>query len=190
MKRMTKEAWISAAAAACFVTGLGALAGGTAVAQAPAPAATAAQTVLLPEGTELRIRFEERVSSGSNTTGDTFTVSLADPVQLPGGINLPAGYRGRGEVVLAKKKGMMGRSGELSVRLTTLRVGDVAVRLRSSRTAESKGAVGTTVALTVLFGPLGLLKSGHDVTINQGQVVPAFVDGDATLTMPLARPPV
>lgn len=161
------------------------------VASAPAAAqpASAPTKVLLREGEELVIRFEDRLSSGSNTAGDQFSISLEEDMKLADGTVIKAGYRGRGEVTEAKKKGFMGQAGELNVRLNYLRVGDARVRLRASKGGEGKGAMGATIALTVLFGPLGLLKRGHDIEIKPGQTLTAYVDQDAEIELPLPPPP-
>ena len=100
-----------------------------------------------------------------------------------------AGYSGRGEVTSAKKKGMMGQAGELNIRLDYIRIGDTRIRVRATRGGEGKSSVGATVALTVLFGPLGLLKHGHDMEIKTGQTLTAFVDQDAEVSLPLPPPP-
>ena len=39
-----------------------------------------------------------------------------------------------------------------------VKVGDERVRVRANKGKEGEGRIGSTVALTVLFGPLGLLK--------------------------------
>jgi hypothetical protein len=155
---------------------------------AAAPAAPA-HKLKIPEGTEMIIRFEDKLSSGSNTEGDSFSISLDDSVKLSDGTVLKPGYRGRGEVISAKKKGFMGQAGELNVRLNYIRVGDSRIRLRASKGGEGRGAMGATVALTVLFGPLGLLKRGHDIEIKQGQQLTAYVDQDAEIDLPVAPPP-
>lgn len=49
--------------------------------------------------------------------------------------------------------------------------------------------MGFTIALTVLFGPLGLLKRGHDIEIKPGQTLTAYVDQDAEIDLPLPPPP-
>lgn len=135
------------------------------------------------------IRFEDRLSSATNRGGDQFSIRLDDDVTLSDGTIVRSGYRGRGEVTDAEKRGMMGRAGTLNVRLNYVRIGDTRVRLRGNKGGEGKGAVGATVALTVLFGPLGLIKRGHDIEINPGQTITAFVDDDAELMLPLAAPP-
>ena len=74
----------------------------------------------------------------------------------------------------AKKAGMMGKAGELNMRLEHLTVCDDRVKLRGS-----KGKEGTAVALTVLFGPIGLIKHGKNVEVKAGTPLTACVDADA-----------
>jgi hypothetical protein len=154
-----------------------------------APTLASAATVKVPEGTEMLIRFNDNLSSGKNSEGDTFSISLDDDVKLADGTVLKHGYGGKGEVTSAKKKGMMGQAGEMNVRLDYVRIGSTRVRLRASKGGEGKAAMGATIALTVLFGPLGLLKHGHDVEIKSGQTITAFVDQDAEIETPVAPPP-
>jgi len=73
---------------------------------------------------------------------------------------------------------MMGKGGELNLRLEYLIVGDSRMRLRGTRGKEGEGKVGTAVALTVLFGPIGLIKHGKNVEVKEGTPLAAFVDQD------------
>ncbi len=166
-------------------------------AQAPIPAApqpaapaSAAQHVTIPEGTEVRVHFNEQLSSATAAAGDEFSITTDDPITLPDGTVLPPGYRGKGEVTAAEHRGMMGKAGQLSVRFDYIRIGDAHVRLRGSKGEEGKNGVTATVVLTILFGPLGLIKHGSDVVIQKGQTVTAFVDEDAVVTTPIPPPPV
>jgi hypothetical protein len=145
--------------------------------------------VKVPEGTEMVVRLNDNLSSGTSTEGDQFSITLQEPVKLPDGTLLKAGYRGRGEVVKAKKKGFAGQGGELNIRINYIRIGDTRIRLRANKGGEGQGAMGATVALAVLFGPLGLLKHGHDVEIKAGQTLTAYVDADADLDAPVEPPP-
>lgn len=156
---------------------------------AATPMLAFADTVKVPEGTEMVIRFEDALSSGTNAEGDQFAISLDRDVKLADGVVLKAGYRGKGEVLIAKKKGFVGQAGQLNVRLNYLRVGDTRIRLGGNKGSEGKGAMGATVALSVLFGPLGLLKHGHDVEIPKGQTFTAYVDSTVELETPVAPPP-
>jgi len=52
------------------------------------------------------------------------------------------------------------------------------MRLRGTKGKEGEGKVGATVALTVLFGPIGLIKHGKNVEVKEGTPLRAFVDQD------------
>jgi hypothetical protein len=69
------------------------------------------------------------------------------------------------EPSLMPKAGMMGKAYELNMRLQYLIVGDTRLKLRGTKGKEGQGKEGTAVALTVLFGPIGLnqarQKRGH-----------------------------
>ena len=64
------------------------------------------------------------------------------------------------------------------------------MHLRATKGAEGANAVTSTVVLTVLFGPIGLLKHGHNVVIPKGQTLVGYVDGDTDIVLPVAPPPL
>ena len=159
----------------------------------PAPGPVAAPSITpamlhIPEGTELSLKFGDELSSASATVGDRFTIMSDDNIQLANGATLPAGLVGVGEITAVKKKGMMGQAGDLSVRLDYLKIGSSRVNLRGSQGGSGAGSVGATVALTVLFGPVGLLKHGHDAVIHKGQRMKAYVDQDVDVALPSTVP--
>lgn len=159
---------------------------------APAPAPAAAPTsgkVVLTEGTEIEIKMSEKLSSGTSQTGDRFSFNLAEPIDLGGGVVIPAGYHGRGTVTNAQKRGFIGKAGELNVTFDYIRVGNDRIRVRATKGGQGKGSLGAAVALTVLFGPLGLLARGADIVIPEGQMLTAYVDDNATLNLPFLPPP-
>jgi len=75
----------------------------------------------------------------------------------------------------------MGKSGELNIRLDYLKAGDTKIKLRGTKGKEGESGVTGTVVLTVLFGPIGLIKHGKNVEIKQGQALHAFVGDDIAL---------
>jgi hypothetical protein len=151
--------------------------------------AWAADTINVPEGTEVVIRFNDGLSSKTSSEGDRFSITTDEPIVLPDGTSLPAGYRGEGEVTAVEKRGMMGKPGQLNVRLDYVTVGNRRIHLRGSKGAEGKASVGATIVLTVLFGPLGLIKHGADVQIQPGQKMTTYVDEDTQIPAPPAPPP-
>jgi len=76
---------------------------------------------------------------------------------------------------------MMGKAGELNMRLEHLKVGDDRVRLCGSKGKEGQGKEGTAVALTVLFGPIGLIRHGKNIEVKAGTPLTAYVDNDVAL---------
>jgi hypothetical protein len=80
-----------------------------------------------------------------------------------------------------KKPGMMGKGGELNVQMQYLVTGDNRVRLRGTKGREGENKEGATIVLTVLFGPIGLIKHGKNVDIPAGTPLVAYVDQDIWL---------
>ena len=68
-----------------------------------------AASVKVAEGTEVSIRFDEKLSSATNTEGDQFSVSLNEDIELPGGVVIKPGYRGKDEVTSAQKRALWAR---------------------------------------------------------------------------------
>jgi hypothetical protein len=130
----------------------------------------------LPEGADVKLRIVEKVTSASATEGQRFNLELDEDVMVNGVVVIPRGAKAVGTVVNARKRGHMGKAGELNVLVNYLIVGEQHIPLRASAGREGDSKVGATVALTVLFGPIGLLKRGKDVELNPGTIVAAQVD--------------
>jgi hypothetical protein len=138
---------------------------------APAPARTR-----IPEGTEVPLVFVDPLSSATNGDGDRFNLRVDGDVRVGGQTVIKSGSMAVGTVTHAQKRGFMGKAGELNVVIDHVNVGDDRIRLRASKGKTGDAKVGTTVALTILFGPIGLLKRGHDIDIKPGTPITAYVD--------------
>ena len=92
-----------------------------------------------------------------------------------------AGSLAVGTISHARKAGRFGQGGDLGVTLEYLRAGYSQVRLRGVRGKQGQGREGTTVVLTVLFGPIGLIKHGRNAEFKQGTPLLAYVDQDKEL---------
>jgi len=146
-------------------------------------------TEKLPEGTEIKVRLDQALSSATAVAGDTFAISTVEEIRLPNGTVIPAGYRGKGTVTAAEKRGMLGKAGQLDVSLDYVRIGEVRVHLRANKGGEGKSGVTTTIVLSLLITPLFLMHHGHEMVFPKGQVVTTYVDDDATIALPLAPAP-
>ena len=154
-----------------------------------AASASAAEPVKLVEGTEVKLRFIEPLTSATAVAGQRFNLELDQDIVVDGNVVVRAGAKAVGTVVSAHKRRRMGKAGELNVLVDYLLIGEQRVRLRASVGQEGKGRVGSTVALTVLFGPIGLLKRGKDVEINPGTPISAYIDQTAVIEGPAVVSP-
>jgi len=163
-------------------------------APAPTPTATVAVPVptaptapdasgkyILRDGTDVNLKFAQDLSSKTSSEGDPVTLTLVDDLKVGDIVVAKAGSKAIGEVTKAEKSGMMGKAGELNIRLDYLKAGDAKIKLRGTKGKEGESGVTGTVVLTVLFGPIGLIKHGKNVEIKQGQALHAFVGDDIAL---------
>src|SRR5271156_1068201 len=154
----------------------------TPAAPAPAPTASATgATYILHDGDDVSLKFDQDLSSKTAAEGDPVNFVLDGDLKVGDVVVAKSGSKAVGEVTQAHKAGMMGKPGELSVRIDYLRVGATKVHLRGSKGKEGANATTSTVVLTVLFGPIGLIKHGHDIDIKAGSPLKVFVADDTPL---------
>jgi hypothetical protein len=171
------------------------LCGGTAVwaqdpRQAP-PAASVAPAVavvpeklVLKEGADVSLKFAQDLSSKTATDDDPVALVLDQDIKIGDVVVIKAGAKAVGTITHAKKAGMMGKAGELNMRLDYLITDSGRLRLRGTKGKEGEGKVGETVALTVLFGPIGLIKHGKNVEIKQGTPLLVYTDENYDVPAP------
>jgi hypothetical protein len=106
---------------------------------------------------------------------------LDDDLKVGESIVVSKGAHALATVSNAKKAGMMGRPGDLSVQLQYVVAGSNHLRIRGTKSREGDSKTGATVALFVLFGPIGLIKHGKNVDIAAGTPFTAYVDQDIWL---------
>ncbi len=136
-----------------------------------------ADELTLPDGTEFTVTTTEEITSKTATEGDPLSFKVTEAVKVNGRVVIAEGALVKGVVASAKKAGMMGRGGNLGIRVeSTMAVDGQKVKLRSSKGREGDDKTGTTVALVVLFGPLGFLKHGKNAKIKSGTQIKVFTD--------------
>jgi len=93
---------------------------------APAPAAEPAKpkivTVTVPAGTTLTVKLGQQLGSKISQAGETFTATLASPVEVEGRTVIPAGASANGTVVDAKPLGRFKGGASLEVQLTSITI--------------------------------------------------------------------
>jgi len=146
------------------------------------PTCSANAGCLLKEGALVPLKFAADLNSKTAHEGDPVEFLLDEDLKVGESVVVAKGAHAVATVTDAKKAGMMGKPGELSVQMQYLVAGSNHVRIRGTKGREGDSKTGATVALTVLFGPIGLIKHGKNVDIPAGTSLTAYVDQDIWLT--------
>lgn len=132
---------------------------------------------VIPDGTEFMVVTIDEITSKTAAEGDPLTFKVAEDVKIDGQVVIAKDSLVKGIVAQAKKAGMMGRGGSLGIRVeSTMTIDNQKLKLRSSKGKEGDDKTGTTVALVVLFGPLGFLKKGKNAKIAPGTPIKVYTD--------------
>lgn len=154
---------------------------GGALSGPPKPTCSAGDGCLLKEGNEVPLKFVNAISSKTANEGDPVEFVLDEDLKVGDSVVVEKGAHALATVTTAKKAGMMGRPGDLAVQIQYLVVGSNRVHIRGTKGREGDSRTGAAVALTVLFGPIGLIKHGKNVEIPAGTPLTAYVDQDIWL---------
>lgn len=150
-------------------------------------ASIAAAQVTIPDGTKIRVRLEQTISSATADQGQGVDLTVTEAVKIGDEIAIPEGARVTGTVTLAQEKRHMGRAGKLDFSIDRVRAADgewVPLRYTVNKINGGSHAVSTgvlTAGAAVLFWPAApafLLIKGKDVTVNKGVIFETFTDRD------------
>lgn len=111
--------------------------------------AAAAQTI--PAGTRVTVRMGSEISSASAKAGDRFDATLAHPLVVNGKTLARTGAPVKGKVTFAKSSGRLHAPGELTLRLSSVRINGRMVPI-STRAYSAKGKGHTKSNATKIGG--------------------------------------
>lgn len=116
---------------------------------------------VVPEGTVLRIRVNQRISVKTSHAGDAFDGTIVEPVAVNGAEVIPAGSTARGRVVEAHKRGHFKGRSILELTLTGLDVNGRHYRLDTGTVVRTKKGKGKRTAAFIGGGTgVGMLIGG------------------------------
>src|SRR5664280_1871960 len=141
--------------------------------------------LVIPDGTAIKLRLAESVSSAHAHVGDLLDFIVVRDVSVGGFTVIPAGTMARGSVTGVKGRRILGIGGKVSLKLDSVELvnGD-RVGLRGSK--EVKGGSRTKlmaaamVATALIFlpaTPVFLLTRGHTSTVVKSTEITAQIDG-------------
>jgi hypothetical protein len=145
----------------------------------------------LLDGTMVKLRLAETISSETAKTGQQVPFEVVEEVDVQGVPVLLKGAAAVATVTDAQPKRRMGRGGKLDVNVDSARLVDgEKVQLRAVKDTKGGGHVeimtGAMVATAIVFfpaAPLFLFMRGKEITIPKGTEITAFVQGDMRLDM-------
>ncbi len=133
--------------------------------------AAAEQPVVVPAGTTITVRLGEALGSKISSAGQSFTATLAAPIDVDGKAAIPSGATARGTVTDAKALGKFKGGAVLQIKLNSITVNGTERAITTSsvsRTEKGKGKrtaviTGGGAAVGALIG--GLAGGGKGAAI-------------------------
>jgi len=158
----------------------------------PLAANAATDSAVLPANTDIHLQLAETISSHTAKVGEIVRFRTVGDTSIHGVILVRDNTEAEGIVKSVKKKGHLGRAGQLDIAINFLRMPNgQKVPLIGQEADEGQGhgtrtAVATTVAVVVFWpaAPFLLLMHGKDVVLTSGTPIDVFVARDTTIPIP------
>jgi hypothetical protein len=158
-------------------------------AQTPVPTPAPPAPFTLLDGTPVRLRLMQNLSSADAENGQSVAFEVLDEITVDNAIVIRKGATALGTITEAQAKRRMGRSGKLNMTIDYVRLADdqkAALRaVKGGAGGGHQGAmVGAMVGTAIVLwpaAPLFLLMHGKDMKIPKGTEITAFVNGDVKL---------
>lgn len=134
----------------------------------------------LPAHTPIIIRCVDTITTKNIVSGGTVNFAVvADVKDYNGNILIKAGAPVTAQISFSKDKGMIGRSGELTVTdFSTTAVDGSYVALSGSVSAKPDDKMTSSIVLSVLICPLFLLMKGDEAQLTAGTQKTAYTVTD------------
>ncbi|MBI4909425.1 MAG: PEGA domain-containing protein [Acidobacteria bacterium] len=151
---------------------------------------TCSAQIVIPEGTKIRVRLDQTLSSATAEEGQMVELSVTDGIKVGDTLVIAEGARVTGNVKQAQGKRMMGRAGKLDFSIDRVKSIDgqwIPLRYTVTKKAGQSHAVSTgiiTAGVAAVFWPAApviLLRKGKDITMNRGLSFDVFTDSNHTL---------
>jgi hypothetical protein len=158
-------------------------------AEAQQPSATPGMAFVLLDGTPVKLRISQTVSSADAQVNDKVEFEVLEDVLIGDVVVIAKGGVALGTVTEAQPKRRMARGGKLEIVMDSVRLVDgQKAALRAVKDGKGGGHAGGMtvgiVAAAIVFwpaAPLFLLMHGKDISFPKGTDVPTFINGDMKL---------
>ena len=152
-------------------------------------AAQNAGPVVLDDGTPIRLRSTDSISSADSHVDDRVNFEVVDDIKAGDVIVVRHGTSAIGTVTEAQPKGRMGKGGKLNVNIDfTKTVTGEKVALRGVKDVQGGGhtgaMTGAMIGTAIVFwpaAPLFLFMKGKDITVPKGHEFTVYSSGPVSL---------
>ncbi len=122
---------------------------------------SAAQTKIVPVGQHIVVRLGQTVGSKVSTSGQAFTATVAQPVEVNGTVLIPSGAEASGTIVEAVPLGRFKGGARLQLALNTVKVGGNTYKVETAAVTEAAKGKGKRTAVAIGGGTgLGAIIGG------------------------------
>lgn len=118
-------------------------------------AATESGPITIPANAVITVRTSQELGSKISQSGDTFTATVARPVDVGGAVVIPDGAKATGTVVAAHPLGRFKGGALLELRLTSVEINGRSVPVETAAIARTEKGKGKRTA-TLIGGGAGL----------------------------------
>jgi hypothetical protein len=141
------------------------------------------QTTVLREGTEVNLKFAQKLTSKAAVIDQPVELVLAEDLRVLDHTVVKRGARVLGTITAGKESEKKREEAKfLAIRVDFLHAGENKIALRGDKIAEGKRNKDAMVAGTILFGVSGLIAtSGKHYVIPEGTPLKAYVAQDIEL---------
>jgi hypothetical protein len=105
--------------------------------QSPQAQNEAPPQLIIPAGTPITVRLQERLSSASAVPGERFECVIDEPVVVGDRVVVPVGAVAEGHVIVARRSGRLRHPGELGLTLDKVTIDQQIVALSTSHVVAS-----------------------------------------------------
>ena len=136
-------------------------------------------TILIPDGTEVRVRLAQTIGSASAVENQRVALEAAADVVIDGVTVIRSGAVASGTIVRAEHRKSFGRRGKLDLTIDRVEaVNGDQIPLRIQRALRGRDKYGKAGVITLLFGPFGFFVKGVDIEVPAGTEYTLYIEGD------------
>lgn len=148
-----------------------------------APSVASAQTLVVPEKTEVILKLLTPLKSGKTPVGEVVEFLVEKAVKAKDGtVLIEDAASAYGSVLESKKSGFFGTPGKLDFKIDFVEaINDVQVPLRATLSQTATGSEGAAIAGFLFVSVLSGLFRGDNISITPGTIFKAYVDKDTVV---------